>query len=256
MLDRLTQSLTTPHLAKLLATYEVPKDSDNSGSQDYFLVFECADSTLSDLWTKPPADWIELPQVAKWVASQSQGLAAALGMIHDFKKYRALDDFNDRTHGFYGDLKPDNVLCYKNWIGQEHELGILQITDFGLSSFHHTQTAVDIKIRHQAGDYRPPESQMVLKISVSFDVWTLGCLSLEFLTWLVKGPSGLKEFRESRLSRGFTYAKHTCFWEVTEENDFTIVSLSKAILQVSQIPCLLSMTCCSRWDQVNISERV
>lgn len=73
MLDRLTQYLPeNQHLAKLLATYEMPKSSDKSESKDYFLVFECADSTLKELWTKDPEGLMAHQEVAKWVASQSQ----------------------------------------------------------------------------------------------------------------------------------------------------------------------------------------
>ncbi len=72
MLDRLTKSVPSPHLAKLLATYEMHKDSDDSGLKDYFLIFECADSTLADLWRQDPKNLMDYPELAKWVACQCQ----------------------------------------------------------------------------------------------------------------------------------------------------------------------------------------
>lgn len=133
------------------------------------------------------------------------------------------------------------MLLYNGWVRQNHELGVLQITDFGLSSFHHTWTADAIKIKHLTGDYRPPESELVLPISASLDTWTLGCLSLDFLTWLVRGPNGQRAFEKARESKGIIYDMHTCFWEAIEEDDVTTVGLSEAVIKV--IITLL----CSAW---------
>lgn len=241
MLDRLTHSLNTPHLAKLLLTYEVPQNGDDQGLRDYYLVFECADCNLSDLWAKPAPDETTAPRVAEWAALQCTGLAEALAGIHEFKQHKRTGDWDDRTHGFHGDLKPDNILLYKGWKGQTHPYGILQITDFGLSSFHNTQTAENINFNTQAGDYRPPEAQLVLNVSHSLDVWALGCISLEFLTWLVTGPDGLKNFEQSRTSsRGFFGLHHTCFWQVVEKDNITTVSLAQAVIDVSKV--ILSRT--------------
>jgi serine/threonine protein kinase len=198
-------------------------------------MFECADMTLSELWAKKPGEWTELPseKISKWVASQAYGLAKALMKLHDFGPHRQVDDNDGRTHGLHGDLKPDNVLHYKNWTEVGETLGILQITDFGLSSFHYTQSAEDIVLRRGTSVYRPPEAAILSPLSASFDTWSLGCLFIEFLTWLVKGPEGLASFRNARLgSQGFV-ASHPCFWEVIEADKSTIVSLSGAVLNVS-----------------------
>jgi serine/threonine protein kinase len=230
MLDRLTKQVPMPHLAKLLATYEMHKDSHNSGLKDYFLIFECADSTLAELWRQNPEKLMDHPELAKWVACQCQGLADALASIHNFGQYRAQDDLNDRTHGYHGDLRPENVLRYIEWNKAEHKMGILQITDFGLSSFHHTVTVDAISIRNRSGDYRPPESELLTTVSPSLDTWTLGCLSLEFLTWLVQGPQGPQAFKNDRLCVGLVFDRHVCFWEVTENDGVVTVALSRAVI--------------------------
>jgi len=135
------------------------------------------------------------------------------------------------------------VLRYSEWDKEEHKLGILQITDFGLSSFHHTVTVDAISIRNRSGDYRPPESELLATVSPSLDTWTLGCLCLDFLTWLVKGPEGQKAFKKDRLCVGLLFDKHTCFWEVTEHDGVTTVALSRAVINVSNGAL--------EWDQAN-----
>lgn len=325
MLVKLTP-LDTPHLAKLLATYEVPHGPQNSRSKEFYLMFECADSNLRKFWREPPPADLPRGYVARWVAAQCRGLAHALGMIHEFKypvaplpasdggegeaigapsseaqqgpqidggiadvvskpKFggRVLTMTRDsRTHGFHGDLKPDNILRYCGWkipetalqsaYSQQPEeqsvqrrrsrqksqpqsqpqpqdqsqgnqgrsqgsaqdpLGVLQITDFGLSSFHHTETAADIKAKLLAHPYRPPESHLVMKTTQSLDTWTLGCLFLEFLTWLVEGPSGFAKFDEMRRSPGIMFKSEEYFYDLKEEGGWTTVGVARGVLDVS-----------------------
>jgi serine/threonine protein kinase len=201
-------------------------------------MFECADSTLLAIWEKEPKEWTSgssTETLAMWAASQAYGLTKALKKLHNFESYRSADDTDIKTHGIHGDLKPDNILYYKNWRGVNDDIGVLQITDFGLSSFHQTQSAEDIVLRRGTSTYRPPEAAILSPLSASFDTWSLGCLFLEFLTWLVRGPEGLQSFREKRLrSPGFASC-HPCFWEVKEEDECTIVSLSSVVQEVSRI---------------------
>jgi len=238
MLVRLTP-VDTPHLAKLLSTFEVPFGPHNSRSKQYYLMFECADSNLREFWQKA-RPLLKKGDLARWVAAQCRGLAEALERIHEFQYFREKDPLLDdlATHGFHGDLKPENILRYVNWEGQAHPLGVLQISDFGLSSFHHTATAQDIKAKMLAHPYRPPESQMVLPISQSLDTWTLGCLYLEFLTWLVEGPDGLQRFEDARKSPGLLFESHVCFYEVNEKDGWTTVSIGDGVLNVGfPLPC-------------------
>ena len=49
--------------------------------------------------------------------------------------------------------------------------------------------------------YRPPECDLKGgKIGQSYDIWTLGCLYLEFITWLLGGWELVKAFEEKRMS--------------------------------------------------------
>lgn len=45
----------------------------------------------------------------------------------------------------------------------------------------------------------PPEYDLKQEISQSFDIWSLGCVYLEFVTWMLLGADGLEKFRQIRL---------------------------------------------------------
>lgn len=209
MLSRLSRLSRPPsvHLTKLLATFELPTGSGSS--KNFYLIFPCADMNLKQFWDaysprRPPLALLAGDDgggdiggsrarqaqlvLARWIAHQCQGLADALSVIHDFKNYRTGSDPDERTKGLHGDIKPENILWYRCWSGREHdELGVLQIADFGLSSYHHATSAYDIKIKAAAHKYRPPEVESFMPISRSFDIWTLGCLYLEFIVWMTEG---------------------------------------------------------------------
>lgn len=236
VLRRLTAS-SSPHLAKLLATYEKPLGPDTNITQ-YYLMFECADSDLERFWRGwSPERLMEdhrIPraQIARWVAEQCHGLAEALAILHEPTA---------QIYGIHGDIKPANIIRYTDWKNPAipdkalyEPLGLLQLTDFGLSSFHHSKTAEDIKVKIGDSEYKPPEVHLVLPISRSTDIWTLGCLFLEFATWLVYGQQGRQEFRRERTRYKGLNDIHSCFFEVLEgEKGLTQIMKSRAVTKVS-----------------------
>lgn len=255
----------TPHLAKLLATYRQPTGRKR-GQNEFFLMFECAESNLERFWGKYSPEQLESEHadldrvcLSRWVARQCQGLAQALATLHDLKlKSTESEDTRGSkvlaaaaTHGLHGDIKPANILRYTNWkdpkapkdrksTGEplDRPLGVLQITDFGLSSFHHTQTVENIRIKIGGSEYLPPEAHLAYPLSQSLDIWTLGCLFLEFVTWLVGGSNLQKEFSKKRSeyrAPSLSLQSQTGFFEVRERKGQTEVSKSKAVMQVSTV---------------------
>ncbi|KAI0599392.1 hypothetical protein F4775DRAFT_583271 [Biscogniauxia sp. FL1348] len=232
MLVRLTPH-TTQHLSKLLATFETPYTSGDMPFRNYYLIFEWADMSLRDLWNRDHPTIIEQDVLSQWVAQQCQGLAEALDIIHEFKAHRRRSDIESRTHGFHGDIKPENILWYSNWKGCDYSFGVLQITDFGLSSFHNTATALDIKARMLDHTYSPPESILARRISQSLDIWTLGCLFLEFAAWLGKGIRGVDEFEEARMTKqSLTGWEAATFYTVEQVQGQTSVAINEEVINV------------------------
>jgi len=168
------RQLDHPHLIKAIATYR-------RGSQCYF-IFPWADNgNLRDLWERNGSgDQIKYIQ---WVLEQLEGLSEALSELHA-KQCR------------HGDLKPENILCFKD---AKSPLGILVIADVGLAKVHMNPTQVrQGGTRTMTGTwmYGPPEEKGSPR-SRRYDTWSMGCIILEFIIWLLYGYDELERFRSS-----------------------------------------------------------
>ncbi|KAF5256158.1 hypothetical protein FOXYS1_13383 [Fusarium oxysporum] len=154
-----------------------------------------------------------------WFSSQMCGLMGALDTIHD-PKHLHLEQGVIRKYGRHGDIKCDNILCFQK-SGTTNEK-ILVISDFGLSAFNSDKSRSNIpngKVPPVPG-YRPPECDIEGgTVSRAFDIWTLGCLFLDFVTWFLGGHGYLAEFKRKRKTPFINGAVNDIF--------FTIKSLEK-----------------------------
>lgn len=147
-------------------------------------------------------------------------MASALLMVHESKstqefafEYRPVkssssgagasrsEEGETRRYGRHGDIKAENILWFD---GDDDSPGLLVVADFGLMAFHTKDTRSNVSAKYVTGSpsYEAPELQLNSKISRAFDVWGLGCLYLEFITWLVCGWEHLHRFPEARDGRG------------------------------------------------------
>ncbi|KAH6662531.1 kinase-like domain-containing protein [Halenospora varia] len=178
-----------PHLVTLLATFKI--------SQRYHFIFPYADSNLEYYWQDiEPNPKMDIATV-RWVSRQLSGIMGAIDVIHEPKHLPHLDV---KRYGRHGDIKPDNILWFRS---SNNERGTLVLSDMGLSAFHRENSKSGIpryKIPKVPG-YQPPECDVKGgKISRAYDIWTLGCLYLELLTWLLGGWKLLDEFEMKRKS--------------------------------------------------------
>jgi serine/threonine protein kinase len=109
----------------------------------------------------------------------------------------------------HGDLKPENIL----WFHGENvhvDRGTLQIADLGLAQFH--EKDADTYLRQAKGvhsmtpsgtsRYKPPQMDVRALRDPSdprsrqYDIWSLGCVVLELLVWLVYGHQAMLTFRQ------------------------------------------------------------
>jgi serine/threonine protein kinase len=189
-----------PHMIKLLATYRF--------RGRYHLIFPYARSNLRNYWGETPTPEFSQTTIF-WMLCQCKGIAASLYAIHEYtnseKKQATLG--NDLPHrranketrfGRHGDIKPENIL----WSDEDinHGLGLLLIADFGLMEFHREHSRSKVKPDTVVGSptYAPPELELRLPISPAYDIWSLGCVFLEFAIWLVMGWQELDGFPEAR----------------------------------------------------------
>lgn len=204
-----------PHLVDVLTTFKY----DNK----YHLLFRWASGgNLSNLWEN--SDKQLRRNAVRWIAQQCLGLADGLDGIHNAKlSVREVDQVQQpstappspttakslisnlknekKDCGRHGDIKPPNILWFKQ-DENAYGLGTLKISDFGLTTFHSALTT-QVSPRDQGGctwTYAPPEFDLKEDISRPFDIWSLGCVYLEFITWALQGPEGIDSFTEERSS--------------------------------------------------------
>ncbi|KAK4237320.1 kinase-like domain-containing protein, partial [Achaetomium macrosporum] len=97
-------------------------------------------------------------------------------------------------NGRHGDIKPSNIL----WFAATRTL---KLTDFGLAEFH---TILSRAGQSSSGlavspDYRPPEMDVDGgKVSRPYDIWSMGCIYLELIAWLLEGYDLVQRFRAER----------------------------------------------------------
>lgn len=117
-------------------------------------------------------------------------------------QFRLPEDDEGKDYGRHGDIKPENVLWFKQDSGHP-EFGILKMSDFGLTTFHRAlTTGVRVEDVRVTNTYSAPEREIDETLSRPFDVWSLGCIFLEFVTWILLGSKNISKFADLRLLDG------------------------------------------------------
>ncbi|TVY44399.1 hypothetical protein LSUB1_G002054 [Lachnellula subtilissima] len=197
-----------PHLIKLLATYK--------REEKYHLMFPYANANLRTYWEERPTPSFDETNVL-WSMRQMTGIANALNLIHNFSvtiplnvpgpgEVRLQEDVKlsvrkgEELFGRHGDIKPENVLWFKESRESKDAMGVLQIADFGLGRFHgrESRSKVPPDGVFSSPTYEPPECKLRHPVSRAYDIWSLGCLYLEFITWLLKGTAEIEGFSNFR----------------------------------------------------------
>ncbi|KAF5492667.1 Cyclin-dependent kinase-like 4 [Colletotrichum siamense] len=183
---RMINELNNPHLIQPLAAY-------TRGDRCGFFFPWANGGTLEDYWRNNPRP--EGEANIRWVLNQLYGLSGATKALHQ-KNCR------------HTDLKPSNILLFI-----EKELpGRLRIADVGLAKIHKDETTqrerlnIITSAKTSTKRYEAPElQQQVDQLSRVFDVWSLGCVFLEFLVWTCYGRSRVDRFIDL----------NTPFWHVS-----------------------------------------
>ncbi|KAK0648663.1 hypothetical protein B0T16DRAFT_456125 [Cercophora newfieldiana] len=165
---------------------------------DRFLLFRWAEEgTLRQFWEVNPRPVLTTTLI-KDAVLQIIGLADALHKLHTghYGSYRAGgESFR------HGDLKPDNILCVTIKPPQENCVNVpeLKISDMGLAKHHNVATELrpPTSMRYTTTIYEPPEVMALgpqQGRSRRYDMWSLGCIILETIIWLLYGNRNLETF--------------------------------------------------------------
>jgi serine/threonine protein kinase len=179
---------------------------------------------LNKFWEQEPKPAVSSALVLE-VVKQLRGLSSAIELIHhgyyagdlsrnairadqqvDRRIGAAAEDFEKWR---LGDLKPDKILRF---LDSGELVGTLKISDLGLTKRHIRSTNLPTKTTmYPPGTpaYEPPEATTMLLPPRSrfYDIWSFGCIMLEFVIWLLYGHEGLQDFWTIPIERD-----ETRFW--------------------------------------------
>ncbi|KAM0496295.1 hypothetical protein ACHAP8_007556 [Fusarium lateritium] len=242
MLKKFIGDRSHPHIVSLLATYK------QYGK--YHMIFHRADGNLFEYWRHiRPAPTLDYDTV-KWVAKQLAGLSGGLLRFHKHTSFpkcceepvqpdvnedrrpKSQSQSNKRArfevtgqevtrpktkYGRHGDMKPENILWFPD--SNDPDGGVLKISDLGQAQLHSTIS----KTRRESNGihtltYRPPESDIEpYLIRQSGDIWSFGCIILEFITWALGSWVLVEEFKTKRASEDqYSPIKSDTFYELKQ----------------------------------------
>jgi serine/threonine protein kinase len=172
------KGISNAHLIKHLAICEeVP-----------CIIFPWADGgDLGEYWQREPP---KTPDEFLWSLRQMVGLVDALKDLH-------------KGNCRHGDLKPANILYFT-----ENGVGILKIADVGVSRVHDQVTALRKGMTTTSAStrvYEGPEVNANMPRSRRYDCWSMGCIILEFVLWLLYDFKAIESFLSVRLPKWYGY---------------------------------------------------
>ena len=145
--------------------------------------------------------WDRGIEQCRWALTQMAGLMSGLEAIHSL---RTPEDPTCRG-AIHGDLHPDNILLVKisDQDNFDRQNGMLQISDMGLFQFLQTDEQSEKSLTTpltlvDTGTYEAPDQKLNLPASRAADIWSMGCIFLEFCFWLLEGPGGVQRFSQDR----------------------------------------------------------
>lgn len=137
----------------------------------------------------------------------SSSVNAAIVPTRSLSTDTELPEQYEMKYGRHGDINPQNILWFGDEVaepsmGSRNLRGILKIADFGTAEMNSKWSKSGQRDVANTMTYRPPECDSEdRRIGQSFDIWCLGCVFLEFVTWSLGGTQLLQSFTRKRMSR-------------------------------------------------------
>lgn len=151
-----------------------------------------------------------------------------------------------KVYGRHGDIHPGNMLWFDSSQTEKSLIsGTLKIADFGQAELNSIMSKTKHRSVAHTVTYRPPEcDQPNAIIRQEYDMWCLGCVFLEFVTWMLGGAPLLTEFGKERLAPDYFQNKietDTFFQVVEPVTNRLEVKVKDTVIKVSlfryMIPC-------------------
>ncbi|KAI4689686.1 uncharacterized protein J4E88_003041 [Alternaria novae-zelandiae] len=134
------------------------------------------------------------PNAAESYLSGGSDAGSDSGLDNGVDEYKNADNAESIRHG---DLKPENILRFLT-NGSKSGLGTLKIADMGLAKRHVVATQYRPKptsTRYGTRRYEAPETVTGQNArSRLYDIWSMGCITFEFIIWILYGNDELTNF--------------------------------------------------------------
>lgn len=214
--------LRLPHVVDIAAMIAI-------GKKQYF-IFPWADGgNLQNLW-KSRDSHHDRSDIAQQripdIVEQLVGLTDALKTLHAFHHGNA-DSYR------HGDLKPENILIFDS--KNPNSLGSWKMADLGLARYHMAATGDRLHPTSNSGagtiSYQPPETVNAKSAPTSrlYDIWSMGCIILQLMTWLLYGTRKIDELTRNTKS---VFAKgESSYWSAawTEEKGYHKIKVHHSV---------------------------
>ncbi|KAI0805505.1 kinase-like protein [Xylaria sp. FL0064] len=197
--------------------------------EEFHFIFPYANGgNLEELWKKYStsnaagsllASWYS-PQ---WLLSECLGLAEGLAATH---RPSAIAELGTQYHlapQLHADLKARNILCFEAIEGGRQSY-TLKLADFGFARKVDENSTLKVGDMTHTQTYRPPEYDIEDVIHLNYDVWCLGCVYVEFITWAVMGWPEVDKFAGKRIEERDDEYTSTAKGEILQDTFFKKVA--------------------------------
>ncbi|KAI1366338.1 hypothetical protein F5Y08DRAFT_337730 [Xylaria arbuscula] len=168
------------------------------------------DRSLRRFWYDNPEPAQLTGDVEIWLIKQCWRISELLQKVHERDRRLATRLYYAGNNRYF--VEPDTIISLASKqalrdpdkpLVSEPGFSNPELPDFDLVSIPNAQIGGGAVgwLTNRSYTYRPPEVDIENALfSESADVWSLGCVFLEFVTWYVLGVAGLREFVEDQLA--------------------------------------------------------
>ena len=125
--------------------------------------------------------------------SALRGLGSALSKLHRLYLNGTDHKIQLEAIGYHHDIRPANILVSRK---------TFILADFGMGNYKPAEAPSQTPWKSTIGDYLAPEcmddSHKPQDVGRAVDVWAFGCLLAEVLTYMLRGATGVDDFRRRR----------------------------------------------------------
>ncbi|CVK98860.1 uncharacterized protein FMAN_08398 [Fusarium mangiferae] len=190
------QALNPRHIVKLITTFR-------RGETDFYFISEASDGgNLRDFWKSFPR--VLTASLVRSVIEQLYGLVHA-----SFEVGLTTALFERSATVSNDDLNPENILWFKEGSGADQRIGTMKSCHQSWTTQLVSRNSLSAKL------YIPPEQGVGLwnMMFPRDDIWAMGCITLEFMIWLLYGCEGLDKFHQHLESGSPELDSNRHFWQ-------------------------------------------